>query len=165
MCVCSGQRAADRLAVQLSEAAAEDEEAVAEGEENSEEVVQDELHELARCILVDAGLYLSRETETEWIVVLSHTLWLHVSFVLQAAAEILPEFPIESWSIQKTHPIESLSIQKTQLQCVISTPRELNTDKARLRKKLVPNEYEPMFLVVVIPFHREEDNLLDDVGF
>eukprot|EP00013_Stygamoeba_regulata_P017335 CAMPEP_0177689046 /NCGR_PEP_ID=MMETSP0447-20121125/34966_1 /TAXON_ID=0 /ORGANISM="Stygamoeba regulata, Strain BSH-02190019" /LENGTH=154 /DNA_ID=CAMNT_0019199355 /DNA_START=257 /DNA_END=722 /DNA_ORIENTATION=- len=154
MCVCSGQRAADRLAVQLSEAAAEDEEAVAEGEENSEEVVQDELHELARCILVDAGLYLSRETETEWIVVLSHTLWLHVPFVLQAAAEILPDFPIES-----------LSIQKTQLQCVISTPRELNTDKARLRKKLVPNEYEPMFLVVVIPFHREEDNLLDDVGF
>eukprot|EP00013_Stygamoeba_regulata_P014864 CAMPEP_0177675974 /NCGR_PEP_ID=MMETSP0447-20121125/27516_1 /TAXON_ID=0 /ORGANISM="Stygamoeba regulata, Strain BSH-02190019" /LENGTH=142 /DNA_ID=CAMNT_0019184455 /DNA_START=282 /DNA_END=711 /DNA_ORIENTATION=+ len=142
MCVCSGQRAADRLAVQLSEAAAEDEEAVAEGEENSEEVVQDELHELARCILVDAGLYLSRETETEWIVVLSHTLWLHVPFVLQAAAEILPD-----------------------LQCVIPTPRELNTDKARLRKKLVPNEYEPMFLVVVIPFHREEDNLLDDVGF
>jgi len=93
MCVCSGQRAADRLAVQLSEAAAEDEEAVAEGEENSEEVVQDELHELARCILVDAGLYLSRETETEWIVVLSHTLWLHVPFVLAGSGRNSSRFP------------------------------------------------------------------------
>jgi len=172
--------AASALARGLKEAA-EEVEAESENSTSSSEDGADvhaRIQDVGRNLLADAGLFLARETDKEWVVFLSHSLGrgahvtvdyidehgLHVVWksagpnhaCLRGAAELLdPLVPLERWAL----------IQERELQCYLPAPRALNPDKSRLKKKLVPTEADPFYLVVVVPFHVEEDQVLEGMEF